>query len=69
MIRTVSTYSMPDGSVVEADNSELMSLKSYYAHNPHIAQKEWDEAAKQKQADELFQKHLAGEELKSNSSL
>jgi hypothetical protein len=57
---------MPDGSVVEADNDELLSLRSYYSHNPHVAQEEHDEALRQKQADELLQKHLAGEELKDD---
>ena len=62
-MRTISTYLMPDGSIVEADHDELMSVRNYYEHNPEIAKQEHTEALQQKQADELFERHLAGETI------
>ena len=62
-MRTISTYLMPDGSIVEADHDELMSVRNYYEHSPEVVKKEHTEALQQKQADELFERHLAGETI------
>ena len=63
MIRTVSTYSLPDGRVVTADADELQGYLSYLNHSPGQCKADQEQFQNEKQADLLLQKHLAGETI------
>ena len=41
-IRSITTWNMPSGEQITADDDDMTGIVSYYKHNPHIAIEERD---------------------------
>ena len=62
-IRSITTWNMPSGEQITADDDDMTGIVSYYKHNPHVAIEERDFFLQVQECRELLRKQEMGRRL------